>query len=154
MESSTKFFIGIVVIVLVGLPLIGQLAKKQPAAAPSSAPASAPSAAAETPVTPPPPQPYPQPLAPPPPPPQGPPQPMNLANTAWTIDHPQYGSITIELYAGGQAQATGGQIPFPIQGTWKQRGNSLTVTAMGQTINAQVQGDQVVANGIAARRIR
>ncbi|HNR33609.1 MAG TPA: hypothetical protein PKO36_00415 [Candidatus Hydrogenedentes bacterium] len=152
MESSTKFILGIVVIVLLGLPLVGQLAKKQPAVAPVAAPPPP----METPLAPPP-QPFQQPLAQPSPPPQepqGPPPPMSLANTAWTINHPQYGAITIELYPGGQAQATGGQIPFPIQGTWKQRGNSLTVTAMGQTINAQVQGDQVVANGIAAQRIR
>lgn|GEM_PF-939715 len=153
MEGSAKFIIGIAVIVLVGLPLVGQLAKKTEVTAPASTPQSA----AETPTAAPPPQPYQQTVeqyAPPPQQPQGPPPPMNLANTAWTLNHPQYGSITIELYAGGQAQATGGQIPFPIQGTWKQRGNSLTVTAMGQTITAEVQGDQVVANGMAARRIR
>jgi len=154
MEGSTKFIIGIIVIVVVGLPLAGQLAKKQSAAAHSPSPQSA----TETPATPPP-QPYQQPMTqsqPPPPPqqPQGPPPPMNLANTAWALSHPEYGNITIELFPGGQAQATGGQIPFPIQGTWKQRGNSLTVTAMGQTIKAEVQGDQVVANGMAARRIR
>lgn len=162
MEGSTKFIIGIVVIVLVGLPLAGQLAKRPAATAPSPTLKSATEAPAEQPPPSYAPEQYqqpvaqPQPGAPPPAPrkPQPPPPPMNLANTAWTISHPQYGEVTVELFGNGQAIAQGGQIPIPIQGTWVQRGNSLTVSAMGQTISAQLQGDQLVANGMAARRRR
>lgn len=167
MEGSTKFIIGIVLIAVLGLPLLGQLAKKPAAPAPAAAP-TAPS----TPATPPP-----APVYTPEPPqpseeqapvpqqsmprqgrhaqqPQQSQQPMDLSNTAWTLSHPQYGEVTIELFPGGQGVAQGTKLPMQIQGTWRQTGNSLTFNAMGQTISAQIQNGQLIANGMAAQRLR
>ncbi len=79
---------------------------------------------------------------------------MNLANTAWTLSHPQFGEVTIELFSGGQGVAQGPNLPMQIQGTWVQNGNTLTFTAMGRTISGQIKGDQLMANGMAARRLR
>jgi hypothetical protein len=147
MEGSTKLIIGIAVIVLIGLPLMGQLAKKPAATAPASAPQSSTQSPAQAPQ-------QPEAPPPPPPPPPGPPPPMDLANTAWTINTAEYGDVTVELSAGGQGVANSPQLPMPIQGTWVQRGKSLTFSVMGRNITAQLNGDQLMANGRVAERVR
>ena len=173
MEDKTKLLVFLVVLVLVGIPVLGNLAGKGNSA--STAPATdsgkpGKSAAKPAPGTPPPPQQFaqaPQPMQqqPPPPPqqmpqrpqpqrPAAPPPPMDLTGTAWTLSTPQVGEVTVEFFAGGAAVAQGPNIPMRVQGTWQQNGNSVVLSAMGQTITAQLNGNQLMANGMAANRIR
>ena len=170
MSDKVRTGLIILVVLLIALPLVSQLMgeKKKPetAASPNRAmpsPANPPFNATPTQ-----PAPYyaPQPASAPPPvapPPQAQgkgkaPAQLNaqsLANTAWTISHPQYGQVTVQLFANGTADASGASIPFPVQGTWTVSGSTLNVSAMGQSISAQIRGNQLVGpNGVTAQRLR
>lgn len=168
MDDKMKLVLFLVVLLVLGLPLVGRLAGSDKTAqtATSAAPSTSAKAAPLKAALPPPPQPVQQPMQqpqappppqrrpPPPPRPAGPPPPMNLANTAWTITHPQYGNITIQLFSNGTAVAQSDKMPMQAQGTWQQNGNSLTVSSMGQSITAQVQGNTISAYGYTAKRLR
>lgn len=69
----------------------------------------------------------------------------NLPGTAWNA-----GGYTINLDAGGVASAS---TPIGlVSGTWTVNGSTLTVSAMGRTINAQISGDQILVEGKPAQR--
>lgn len=71
----------------------------------------------------------------------------NLPGTAWNA-----GGYTINLDAGGVASAN---TPIgAVSGTWTVSGSTLTVSAMGRTINAQIAGDQILVDGKPAERAR
>lgn len=140
-------FVGVLV-VLVGLPMVAQLAKNDGAATSTKgdgvevshepATSSAPTMTAQ-----------------------------DLENTAWRVPTDE-GEISVQLLPGGRAIATpppalAGMIQqmtgkSTLDGTWSLSGNSLTLTAsaMGQTqtINAEIVGDQVQYEGRTATRIQ
>jgi len=147
-------FVGIL-IVLVGLPMVAQLAKSDGASpagngggsydAPvSTSTTSAPAASSAPTMT-----------------------TRDLENTAWRVPTEQ-GDISVQLLPGGRAVATpppalAGMVQqmtgkSTLDGTWTLSGNSLTMTAsaMGQTqtINAEIVGDQIQYQGRAATRLQ
>lgn len=70
----------------------------------------------------------------------------SLVNTTW-----QYQGFQITLLPNGVAQAN---TPFgQVQGTWSVSGNTLTASAMGQSVTAQIQGNQLIANGQPLQRL-
>ena len=73
----------------------------------------------------------------------------NLVNSVWEIE-----GARVTLLSGGKLKASHPAIPFPIGGTWSVRGSTLTVSAMGETETAQIVGHDVVASGTSIRRIR
>lgn len=67
---------------------------------------------------------------------------QNLAGTTWAVGT-VYGNIIVTLNAGGSASAS---TPMgPVVGTWRATGNSLTVSAMGQSYTCRIQGWQIIA---------
>lgn len=67
---------------------------------------------------------------------------QNLAGTTWAVGT-VYGNIIVTLNAGGSASAS---TPMgPVNGTWRATGNSLTVSAMGQSYTCRIQGWQIIA---------
>lgn len=152
--------VGVLILLMGGLTLLAALAQQDKAAeskggtaegtaAPQPGPqpqASPPSPAPFQPVQPPPQQPPPQ----QPPPPRPRPQPQqpqgwnaqNLAGTAWAVGT-QYGNFIVHLQPGGQAIAS---TPMgTVVGNWRATGNSLTVSAMGQSYTCRIQGWQIIA---------
>jgi archaellum component FlaF (FlaF/FlaG flagellin family) len=81
-------------------------------------------------------------------------QPINVANTAWTINHREYGNVTVQFLPNGAAVVQSDKLPTQIQGTWQQNGSSVNVTVPMGSITAQIRGDQLIAEGQAARRLR
>lgn len=164
MDDKTKIILFLIVVVVVGIPLLGQLAKNEdkseaPAQTNTSGRSPAMTRKAGPAVRPPQPgPPQPAPVTPP----RGPQPPANvpqlnaqtLANTAWTISTPQVGDVTVQLFANGTAQAQGPNLPMQIQGTWTVNGSNLVVTAMGQTLSAQIVANTLVANGVQVKRLR
>jgi len=72
-----------------------------------------------------------------------------LANTAWEIE-----GIKVRLLPGGKLKGSHPSVPFEVSGTWSVSGATLTVSAMGQTETAQIVGQEIVAGGKPARRLR
>lgn len=155
MSSTTKVVILLMFVVLIGLPLAGQLMKSTPDSATVDETAASQGS-----------QPSPQSWRPPQQPrPQGRPNqgqrgrqagqqpPMlnaqNLVNSVWEIQ-----GARVTLLSGGKLKATHPAIPVPIDGTWSVRGATLTVSAMGKTETAQIVGHDVVASGTSIRRIQ
>jgi len=160
MSDTTKVVILLMLAVLIGLPLAGQLMK--------SAPGSATVDEASVSQGPQPPRqawrqsPQPRPQGRPNPGPRGrrgrgrqagrqPPMlnAKNLVNSVWELE-----GARVTLLSGGKLKATHPAVPFPINGTWSVRGSTLTVSAMGETQTAQIVGHDVVASGTSIRRIR
>lgn len=155
MSSAAKVVILLMFVILIGLPLAGQLMKS----APDSATVEEASVSQGA-------QPSPQSWRPPQQPrPQGRPNqgqrgrpagqqpPMlnakNLVNSVWELEGAQ-----VTLLSGGKLKASHPSVPFPINGTWSVRGATLTVSAMGKTETAQIDGHNIVASGASIRRIR
>lgn len=181
MDKSVKVFLVILVIVLVGLPLLGKLARESRSEPPSpDTPAAAPAPAPATPpATPAPDQPMTQKARPQYSPPPQPPRPaparqgqrknappkrpsgnappllnaQNLANSVWQMKIDQY-NVQVQLFAGGSARATAAGLPMAIEGSWSVQGAHLVVSAMGKTERAKIVGDQIIVNGVPAKRIR
>lgn len=79
---------------------------------------------------------------------------MNVANTVWTVSHPQAGNVTIQFFANGTAQAQSDRLPMQVQGTWQQNGNNVSFSSPMGNVTAQMNGDQMSAMGSVARRLR
>lgn len=156
---SKGLVIGTVIVfaVLLGLPLLGQLAKQKNAATDSGqAPSQAPVAPAAAPAAPPqapaaqlmqqPQQPQ-QPEMQQPQQPQGPLlNTQNLTNTEWSVQGYQ-----IALLPNGVASVNGGMVT----GKWSVQGDVLTASAMGQTVRCQIVGDQIFGpDGNVVQRTR
>jgi hypothetical protein len=162
MENSTKVIIVLGLLLLLGLPILSHLGGQK--TAPPAQPAQEAAPALTFPkYTPPQQEPEQQPVeqqAPiqqPRPQPKkqaGPPPPMDLSNTAWTISHPQAGNVTVQLFGNGTALAQSDRFPMQVEGTWRQNGNSLSLSSPMGNMSAQIQGDQLIAMGQNARRLR
>ena len=72
----------------------------------------------------------------------------DLQNTTWQIQ-----GINVSLLPNGVAQAT---VPGlgQVQGTWNVSGSQLNVSAMGQSITAEIRGQQLIARGQPVQRVR
>lgn len=168
MDTNMKVLLAVIVVVLVGIPLAGQLAARTAPAAQDGAAVPQQPAVADTPLPIPAPTSQAAPVAPPqpvvqqPPPPQyampqPPPQPQQpaplnpqaLVNTVWSID-----GATIYLWAGGRLSAQHPQLPMQVEGTWSVQGNKLIVSAMGQTETVEVVGNEIRARGKSVKRVR
>ncbi|MBI4556224.1 MAG: hypothetical protein HY706_01450 [Candidatus Hydrogenedentes bacterium] len=74
---------------------------------------------------------------------------QSLIGTQWQVD-----KYTFALGPKGQV-SVGGVIPgVSLSGTWTVSGNTLTISGMGQSYQAQVRGNQILAGGKPARRIK
>jgi hypothetical protein len=163
MDDKTKLILVAVVLLVVGFPILANLMGEKKAEQPA-APAPAGNNADPAPkvALPPAPAPQPeqqfiqQPMMPPPPPPRpmGPPPPINVANTSWTISHPQAGNVTVQFFANGTALAQSDKFPMQVEGSWQQNGSNVNLTSPMGSITAQIKGDQLIAMGNAARRLR
>ena len=141
--------VGIVVVVaiVVAVPFVANMGKNEdaaepaPAAQPAPQPASAPAAPAA-------PAPAPAPAA-------GPPlNAQTLVGTAW-----EYAGYRLDLEPNGQAKVyLPGMVPGPnVQGLpaqWSVNGTTFTVNAMGQTIEGQISGSQIVSPEGALNRVK
>lgn len=130
---------GIVLAVILSYPFVIQMGGNQPGGArpaakpaasappaPASAPAAAPAAAPQPPLL----------------------NAQNLVGTAWNVQ-----GFTVELLAGGVAQAAGTPLGT-IRGNWSVSGSTFTVQAMGRTVNAVISGDQILHDGKPIARVR
>jgi hypothetical protein len=167
MDDKFKIAIVIIILFVIGFPLIGQVMKSDQAAQSTDAAKATEKAPARKggPVLPPMPkangpmqpmqQPGQQPMQPMLPPrpqgPQGPPplDPRSLEGSVWSAE-----GATIYLFAGGKATAQHPALPTQIEGTWSVNGNTLTVSAMGQSMSATINGNQIIAQGKQITRIR
>lgn len=71
----------------------------------------------------------------------------NLANTVWQVK-----GFSVNLLPGGQASA---QTPIgQVQGTWQVNGANITISAMGQTVTAQISGNQILHEGKPIQRLQ
>jgi hypothetical protein len=137
----------VIVAVVLGLPILANLGGGQKAEQPASPDAAKTPVAGKTET--------PRPATPQ----QAPPgstgtPPLNVANTAWAVSHPEYGNVTVQFFANGTLQAQSDKLPTQIQGTWQQKGNSLSISTPMGGMSAQVNGDQLTVQGQAARRLR
>lgn len=153
MDSKTKIIIFVVVAVVVGIPLLANLGSQKGAEQPAAPDAAKGTVAAKTgtPHS----RSLPQQQAPqaaPSPGPMGAP-PISIANTTWTIRHPEYGNITVQFLANGTLQAQSDKSPMQIQGTWQQNGSNVTISSSMGGMSAQIKGDQLTVEGQAARRL-
>ena len=78
---------------------------------------------------------------------------VNLTNTTWVLNVDKVGPVTVYLQAGGVATAQPAGLP-QITGTWVVNGPTLSVSAMGKTLSAQIVGDQIIADGKPVQRLR
>lgn len=155
MDSSTKVILVVLAIVVLGIPLLGSLARNDqpvgqtvpvaktsastsPAAGATSSPQSqvpqqsAPPLTGVAPVW----------------------NASNLPNTAWSMPVQGVGNVTVEFLPGGQVRGSVPGLPMNVSGTWQVSGTTITVVAMGKTVSAQIVGDQIMADGQAAQRTR
>jgi hypothetical protein len=79
-----------------------------------------------------------------------------LVGTVWQVDSP-YGPVSVEFGANGQAFAMHSMVGM-IPASWSIQGNKVVAnaSAMGQkiTIDATIEGQNLVAQGQAIRRVR
>jgi len=78
---------------------------------------------------------------------------QNLVNTVWQMKIENF-NVQVQLFAGGMARATAVGLAMAVDGMWKVNGDSVVVSAMGKTANAKIVGDQLIVNGVPAKRIR
>ena len=159
MDDRIKIAIVVIVVAAIGLPLAAKVVRdNRGRLSVASSPGAAPRPAAET-------APFPGQRpgdsagAPAPPPAVAIPgapaflDATNLVNTTWLINVDKIGPVTVYLQPGGVATAAAAGLP-QIAGTWTVNGTTLSVSAMGKTLSAQIVGDQLLADGKPVQRIR
>lgn len=149
MNKGVIIGIVVVVAVVVALPFVAKMGKSddqgETEAAPAAQPAPQPTPAAPKPAAP----------APAPVPAAGPPlDAQSLVGTAW-----EYEGYRLELESNGQAKVfLPGMAPGPnVQGIpaqWSVAGTKFTVTALGNTIEGQISGNQIVSSEGAITRVK